>query len=739
MRKSLAMKLMIVTGLIVLSVLFISNIVLVWGTEARLDSLVRDRATAEAGSVAANLTSCLNELAGQAKAMAGMIEVGHAEAKNDRSAVISMTKAPALHTDQIYGSWFVAEPNGYDGRDAEFAGKSSLEGNSKGIFAAYWAKKRDGKLEYITPDIDYASDYYAAPKQGKHGVITKPYVERSSDVPTTMTSIAYPVVSKDKVIGVAGVDIALESIGAYVSQLRPFETGRVMLLSQDKQWLAGPSKEDAMTEYAGSGAEAVDAALRNGTVSYLDGFDIGGSSVTRLIYPFDLAGLGARWAIIVDIPSSVITKPVSEQTQVMIASGVFVLLAVMVGLFFAVRYLLQKPIAAIVAQVDDMGRGNYGAAVAGQDRADELGNVNRALEQFRNRLAAGVELEKTSQRQRADAEADRIETDNERAGAAERQKRVVASLARGLSQLSDGDLSFRIVEDLPGEYAQIKIDFNGAVESLEQTIRGLMLSVNAIGGGASEISSAADDLSQRTERQAASLEQTAAALDQITSQVNLSAKNARSAAEAVSIASADSESSGKVVNQAVSSMRLIEQSSQEMERIISVIDQIAFQTNLLALNAGVEAARAGEAGRGFAVVAQEVRELAQRSANAAKQVTALINSSAEQVKDGVGLVHQAGESITKIAEQIRRINGLTAEISASATEQATGLREINTAVNQMDQVTQQNAAMVEQTSASSASLNDEAAALRSLVTKFRLSAVANDIYIEPSRPRLVVG
>jgi methyl-accepting chemotaxis protein len=180
-----------------------------------------------------------------------------------------------------------------------------------------------------------------------------------------------------------------------------------------------------------------------------------------------------------------------------------------------------------------------------------------------------------------------------------------------------------------------------------------------------------------------------------------------------------------VVQKAIASMHGIEQSSTEVSRIIGVIDEIAFQTNLLALNAGVEAARAGEAGKGFAVVAQEVRELAQRSANAAKEIKTLINTSAVQVKEGVDLVGRAGETLHKIAEQVMGINGLIRQISASASEQAIGLKEINQAVNQMDQVTQQNAAMVEETTAASVTLNDEAQTLKTLVTRFRVSGQRN--------------
>ena len=274
--------------------------------------------------------------------------------------------------------------------------------------------------------------------------------------------------------------------------------------------------------------------------------------------------------------------------------------------------------------------------------------------------------------------------------------RAVNEIGAGLAHLADNDLEHRIDKAFNPTFEKLRLDFNLSLEKLQEAMIKVSECTDAIQMGTQEISTASDDLSRRTEQQAASLEETAAALDEITSTVKKSADGAAHARQVVVSADDDAKKSAIVVREAVDAMGAIAKSAQQISQIIGVIDEIAFQTNLLALNAGVEAARAGDAGRGFAVVASEVRALAQRSAEAAKEIKSLILASTSQVDQGVKLVAETGKSLERIMAQVGEINAVVTEIASGATEQATGLTQVNSAVTQMDQVTQQNAAMVEE-------------------------------------------
>jgi methyl-accepting chemotaxis protein len=390
-------------------------------------------------------------------------------------------------------------------------------------------------------------------------------------------------------------------------------------------------------------------------------------------------------------------------------------------LMFAARRGLVSPLVEITGALRRLSAGDLSVVLPKKRSEDEIGQMTDALRIFHETVEARrQELEAADVRDALEIE--RQEAERRRDEAEATQKAVVDSLAAALKSMSEGDLTHRLERPFPAGYEKLRVDFNVAVEKLSGVIAASLGAVSAIHGGAAEITDAADDLSGRTERQAASLEEAVAALDEITSTVRLTAEGASRARKVVERARSAADASGSIVSQAVEAMGAIEKSSSQIGQIIGVIDEIAFQTNLLALNAGVEAARAGEAGRGFAVVAQEVRALAQRSAEAAKEIKTLISASTAEVGQGVEYVGKAGEALRAIANEVDQIDGLVGEMAASTQEQARGLAEVNTTMNQMDQVTQRNAAMVEETTAASHALAQEATRLAQRMGELRIAS-----------------
>jgi methyl-accepting chemotaxis protein len=419
--------------------------------------------------------------------------------------------------------------------------------------------------------------------------------------------------------------------------------------------------------------------------------------------------------------SNDLTDQTNSTILVSLSTVAAVFLLGIIGALVIISKGITTPIAKLRERMTSLAAGETTAPIDGMDRRDEVGQMAAAVQVFRDNAIERLRLEQETEANRSLSEKERIAREKQKAQEAADVQFAVDNLAAGLSKLSDGDVSYRISQPFVASLDTVRNDFNHSAEKLETALTSVAQNARGIDAGANEIKSAADDLAKRTEQQAAAVEETAAALEQITTTVKTSTQRAQDAGQLVSRAKAGAEHSGEVVRRAVAAMEQIEKSSGEISNIIGVIDEIAFQTNLLALNAGVEAARAGEAGKGFAVVAQEVRELAQRSASAAKDIKGLITTSNDQVREGVQLVGDTGKALTTIVAEVQEINRHVAAIVESAQEQASGLQQINTAVNQMDQDTQKNAAMVEESTAASHSLAKEVASLNQLLSQFRLS------------------
>jgi methyl-accepting chemotaxis protein len=407
--------------------------------------------------------------------------------------------------------------------------------------------------------------------------------------------------------------------------------------------------------------------------------------------------------------------------QISLGGSVLTLLAV-AGIAVTTILGIKHAIVGIAGATEKLAAGDHSQDLASIARGDELGAIVASLGVFRDNQLRLSAMRDQQEQMQARETANRTQTERERTQTQAAQAAVVASLAGGLSRLSQGDLAHSLDTAFPQEYEVLRADFNAAVDKLREAMQVIVATSVQIGSGVDEIAASSDDLARRTEQQAASLEETAAALDQITAAVKTSAHGAAHARVVVQTAKSGAADGGYIVREAVQAMSAIERSSSEITHIIGVIDHIAFQTNLLALNAGVEAARAGDSGRGFAVVAQEVRALAQRSAEAAKQIKVLISASSAHVGSGVELVSRTGKALEALAGQVDEIDQVVGAIAASAKEQAVGLNEVNAAINKMDQGTQQNAAMVEQSTAATHALKGEAIELQRLMGEFRTGA-----------------
>ncbi len=412
-----------------------------------------------------------------------------------------------------------------------------------------------------------------------------------------------------------------------------------------------------------------------------------------------IEGPGVTWSLIVERDMAEIAAPTREALMTMLKlTGV--VSVVVLGLGVLIARSITRPLGRIGATMSLVAQGNLSSDVPDIGRQDELGQLARDLEGLRHKLveAEGLRREREVQQ--------------------EAQQRVVEGLSVALQGLAAGDLTRPIEDRFAPEYETLRLDFNATLERLDDIMVQVIETAASIRARSDEINAASEDLSHRTENQAAALEETAAALDQLTASVRSAADGARQVETIVRQARSEAEESGTVVQGAVAAMTEIEKSSEHISQIIGVIDDIAFQTSLLALNAGVEAARAGDAGRGFAVVASEVRALAQRSSAAAKEIKTLIGASTQHVGRGVDQVGKAGTALASIVDRVAHISTLVSEIASGAGEQSTGLAEINIGVTQLDQVTQKNAAMVEESTAASSALRHEATTLSELVSQF---------------------
>ncbi|MHA4733793.1 methyl-accepting chemotaxis protein [Ensifer adhaerens] len=435
----------------------------------------------------------------------------------------------------------------------------------------------------------------------------------------------------------------------------------------------------------------------------------------------NLDAFGTRWTIAAVMTSREAFSAVTALRNWTLATALAVLAAALaISIWYSRR--LTHPITGLVRDMSRLADGDTTISGVGGTRKDEIGDMARSVLVFRDALRDRARLETEAAETRTMIEEERHGRETTQAEVSRQINEAVEMLASGLERLSHGDLTARIDRPFGAGFDRLRSDFNLSLESLAVTLGDVKARSAEIDGETDEMRDAIGQLAKRTEHQAATLEEATAALGAITATIGRTAEHATSATTIAAAAKASSDRSGQVVMNAVCAMAQIEKGSVAISQIIGTINDIAFQTNLLALNAGVEAARAGEAGKGFAVVAHEVRELAQKSAQAAREIKAIITASAEEVAKGVSLVRAAGDALDEISGQIHAINEQTLQIAGDARNQATDLQHINQTMLSLDAVTQQNNAMVEDSTAMTHRLSGQASALFDLVERFRTTS-----------------
>ncbi len=694
-RMHIAGKLMTVAGLAIAVLLLIGFTAVVVETQSAVGALSDQSALAQADAEGNQVKKDIATFEATARTLGSTISNLHAAGTRDRSTATNVLRTDLLANKVALGAWTMIAPNQWDGPDA---GKSGLPGTSKdGNFRPYWVKNNGTLAQIPNNEAEgYNKPFFRKSFESGDGAILDPYLFDAGGRTVLMTSITQPVKSGGRVIGVSGLDMELGSISERLAKLKPFGDGRVMLLSSAAMWVANPDAAKLGKLYADPGLDDVKAAIANGETRVLSDIDIDGVATRRVIRPIAFEGLNTTWALVLDVPEATIAAPARRMAWQLVIGGMVIVAAVLASLFYAAGGIIGRPMAKLSGAVDRLAKGDD-CAIPELGRQDEIGTMARAADVFRQ------------------AAADRAEADHR---ATEEQKIVTGAVGSGLDALRQGDLTREIEVAFPAGYVALKDNFNAALSELRRMIGAVASSAGGIQTGSAEIAQASEDLARRTEANAASLEETSAALVQIDQRLKASAvassQTVRRADEALSTVSGGRE----IADEAVQAMGRVSESAKGIDSVIEGLDKIAFQTRVLAMNAAVEAGRAGDAGRGFAVVADLVSALAMRSEEEAKRAREQLTATQTDIGTAVQAVQRVDGAFENISGDVTEVHALLGQMAQDNQAQSTAITQISVAVSTMDHSTQQNAAMVEETSAAARNLTTEAGALNDQAARF---------------------
>ncbi|WP_171015901.1 methyl-accepting chemotaxis protein [Devosia sp. FKR38] len=726
----------------------------------------REQAKAMLGQYSELTAGQISSVVATVEATKAALEGAIAGPNPDRDQLGAIMTAATSARSSLVGMTLAFDSNALDGRDADFIGHKYSDAN--GRFVPYFTNQNGAVVVEqldMSPEAGTES-WYDIPMREDRTLITPPYSYVVAGVDVLMTTISGVVHRGGKPAGIVTGDISLSSLADMVSQLRPFGDGKVMLVSNDNKWVANADPALLGQPLAADAAAWLDTTIKAGDGQFFR--DEAGVEQFGMVVPLAFAGVSETWSMVMQVPASTIYAAVNATRNTALVASAGLLAAVLLLVWFGAG-VIASPIRKMTEIMGRLAKGEYDLTVPNSQGRDEIGAMARAVEIFRRN---GLQVSQMTQ-----AEAARIITDaqarqqmmTELQGAfgavvdaaiagdfakrvdasfpdtelntlAESVNNLVATVEKGVSEtgrvltaLAHTDLTQRMEGQYQGAFAALQADTNAVADTLSDVVGRIKSTSRALKSATGEILAGANDLSERTTKQAATIEETSAAMEQLASTVLQNAERAREASTNASKVTQTAEQGGMVMDQANQAMGQITASSSKISNIIGLIDDIAFQTNLLALNASVEAARAGDAGKGFAVVAVEVRRLAQSAASASAEVKVLIEQSATEVQGGSKLVAEAAAKLNSMLDAARANNALMDGIARDSREQASAIEEITVAVRQMDEMTQHNAALVEQTNAAIEQTEAQASELDVVVDVFTVSDRATRTTTAPAR------
>jgi methyl-accepting chemotaxis protein len=720
-----------------------------------------------------------------ARTLAQTFEAMRATSTPDRDVMNSILRNVLEKEERFNGVWTLWEPNALDGKDAEYAGKPGYD--ETGRFLPLW-NRDTGTIQQVAI-VDYETgDFYNLPKQTGEETVTNPYLYPVNGEYAPMSSIVVPIKYNGQFVGVAGVDVILGTFQDKVVKIRPYERGYASLVSNDGVYVADINEENIFTPIADEKAKA---AIKNGEVYTTTEYcEILKEEVYKVYVPIKFGNTKTPWSFVVTAPMSKVMEKANMIRNASLILGIVALAILLVIIFFITRSVVG-PIKELTNVAEKIAEDNLSTEINIIKTQDEVGNLSRAFHKMQQNLRdIAHTAEKIAQ---GDLSDDRIlKEDGKQAGdltgafnvmvtnlkqlkneidsitmAVEEGKlgvrgneeafkggwkellkginktldAVIAPIREAslvLQEVAKGNLNVAVTGDYKGENAIIKDNLNMTIDNINQILWEVTAAAEQVASSSRQVAVSSESLSQGATEQASTIEEITSSMEQIAAQTKQNAINANKASElALSVKNNAIQGKSHMEDMLVS-MQNINKSSSDISRIIKVIDDIAFQTNILALNAAVEAARAGQHGKGFAVVAEEVRNLAERSARAARETTEMIESSIRTVETGTKIAHETAEALNKIVDGVTETSALAEEIASASKEQDLGISQVNQAISQVAEVIHANSVEAEESASANEELSKQANMLKESLSRFKLKPNSSEASkVDSIRPEVM--